>query len=167
MKLTKRKCTVTNVNARKEKHGEDWILAVDVAISITGTPKMLDQFDTTLRPDFYLTAEGKENVPKHPEITSFQWGREFTGSDLRLGDEDYKKVTLKKFVFSPGVEGEVGLTFTASWLPHADDVGPLAELMREDTTVSFATNLDLVDEAEGKQEKPPTKDGQPIVALHH
>lgn len=166
MKFRKRKCSVVNVNNRKETHGEEQVLAIDVKVAVSGTPKLLDDFDTGMRPCFFLTDEGKENYPRFPEITSFSWGRTFEDATIKLGEDEFKEVKLKGFVFECREGGVVEVTFTASWLPNPDDVGPLAELIKEDTNVSFTTQFDLVDEAEGKKEgAPPTTDGKPIQGL--
>jgi hypothetical protein len=48
MKFRKRKANVVNVNNRKESHGEENVLAIDVKVKVSGTPKLLDDFDTAL-----------------------------------------------------------------------------------------------------------------------
>jgi hypothetical protein len=150
MKFRKRKANVTNVNNRKENHGEEKVLAIDVKFCVAGTPKLLDDFDARMRECFFLTEEGKENYPRFPEITSFKWGREYEDAKIRVGEEDFDEVKLKGFEFECKEGGVVELTFTASWRPNPDDVGALAELIKEEVTVSFTTQFDLVDEAEGK-----------------
>lgn len=167
MKFRKRKASVINVNNRKETHGEEQVLAIDVKVKVSGTPKLLDDFDPQLRPHFFLTEEGKENYPRFPEIKSFKWGREYKDSTITLGEDKFDQVTLKNFEFECGEGGVVEVAFTASWLPQADDVGPLAELIKEDTNVAFTTQFDLVDDAEGKSKDaaPPTSDGKPITPL--
>jgi hypothetical protein len=148
VKFRKRKCSVISVNNRKEHHGEEKVLAIDVKMKVTGTSKLLDDFDPTLRKSFFRSDEpGQENMPRHPAIKSFDWGREFKDASIVLGENEYDEVSLGSFQFSCREGGVVDVIFTASWCPDADDVGPLAELIKEDTNVSFTTQFDLVDEA--------------------
>lgn len=147
MKLPTHKADVVNVNTRKEKHGDDNVLAVDVKMIVKGAPALLDAFDSTLRTDFFGAAQGQEHIPKHPEIGSFTWDREFEDATITIGDSTYEKVTLKGFVFTCREGGVVSCTFTASWLPNADDIGPLAELIKEAVDVEFTTQFDLLEAA--------------------
>jgi hypothetical protein len=147
MKFPAMSANVTNVNTRKEKHGEDNVLAVDVKMTVKGTPQqIIDPFSLAHRKAMFQTEEGKEHLQRVVEVGSFTWDREYEDAKLNLAGEGYEEVTLKGFSFTMTEGGVVALTFTASFLPQTDDVGPLAELIKEACTVSFVTQADLVDQ---------------------
>lgn len=145
---------VKNVNPRKERHGENLVLAVDVDLKISCTAEILDQLDLSLKNHVY-----GEHGPLFPEIGSYSWKREFENHDLKLGKSSFKEVTLRKLKFTPETGESVGVELQATWYPNAKDVGPLADLIGEQVTISSEPRQrDLVDEQK-TEKKPETVEG--------
>lgn len=60
-------CECTHVNIREENHGEDKVLAVDLAFAKEGGNELLDLFDASIRTTLYCNhaaAEGQEHLPE-------------------------------------------------------------------------------------------------------
>jgi hypothetical protein len=142
LKLENAVAKVASVNCRKERHGENLVLAVDVDLKISCTAEILDQLDPTLKEHVY-----GEHGPRYPEIGSYSWRREFENHELKLGKSTFKEVTLRKISFTPDAGESVALSLQATWYPNAKDVGPLADLIGERVTISTVPlQRDLVDE---------------------
>lgn len=51
--LTKHDATITNVNFRKENHGDEKVAAADISIALSASALLLDTFDPKLRKLFF------------------------------------------------------------------------------------------------------------------
>lgn len=133
--------TVDNVNARKEAHGDEKILAVDVKLSGDASIAELvpllgiesaDKAMGTLwgKADPHDVTLANIDSVKIPSETKFE---ELTG---KVGSVTFYEATAKKLSFVPGAGGGT-LTLTLA-IPHPEQakVGSLAEMIGETHQVS-------------------------------
>lgn len=125
---------LTNINIRRELHGEDHVIAVDLSMSKTGSNDLLDKYDAKLRQMMYYNAaaeQGQVDVDpaiailpnmRHPELgEKFNWrkGEKYKGYrlvlDYGLGDErsnvDFDDCTVASMRY----ERKEGGTCTIFW----------------------------------------------------
>lgn len=142
MKLDQLVAKVLDVNPRKEHHGENLALAVDVKLQVNCDAGVLDQFDPALRGFLF-----GEHGPRFPELGAVGWGREYEKSVVKINKLELKECTVKKIALLPEAGESVKLTFTATLYPAQKTVGELANLIQEDVAVSVEqTQVDLVDQ---------------------
>lgn len=151
MKFPAMSANVTNVNNRKENHGEEHVLAVDVKMDVKGTAQqIIDPFSPVLRKALFQDEEGKEHLLRVAECRSFTWGQEYSESVIELAGKKFEDVKLKGFLFTTSDGGVVTLSFTASFCPDPDDLGELAEHIKEACTMEFVTPIDLVEQQQAE-----------------
>jgi hypothetical protein len=120
------------VNARKEHHGENLVLAVDVKLVVNCERDVLTQFDEGL--DAFLFGE---HGPRFPEIGAVNWEREYEGATLKINKLSLKDVTVKKVTLLPEPGDSVKVGFVATLYPATETVGKLADLIKEDVSVTL------------------------------
>lgn len=159
MKLEQKVAKVLDVNPRKEHHGENLALAVDVKLSVNCDAEILDQLEPTGKLREFLFGE---HGPRFPELGAVAWGREYERSTLKVNKLELKDATVKKVSLEPGAGDSVKVNFTATLYPSQETVGKLANLIQEDVTVNLEqTQIDLVDKIKGDEK--PTEGAVPAM----
>lgn len=155
-KIEKKVATITNLNVRIEKHGEERNLAIDIHFAVSTGNNVLDHFDKDLRKSLFRKA-GKgeqQSLPtigetlteiKHPGLEPIKLSHEFKGYELQLdGELDSTQpifltdVKVKKFGVAAKEGGTVDLTFKASANVTPDEVAELTEaLIRQSVALTL------------------------------
>ena len=169
--LEKHEASISNLNTRIERHGEDRELSVDIKFALNVGNYALDMIEPGLRESLFKPAskgqqlsltEGADALVavRHPCLEPVSLSHKFPGYEVRIAgmleasDELFLvDVELKKFVLKPIEGGSVAVTLTASANVDADELRDLGEaLIREDVLLSLtpptrAANDDPDDEA--------------------
>lgn len=61
-------CTCAHVNIREESHGDEKVLAVDLAFELEGSNDLLDLFDKQIRPTLYFNRAAENGQEPLPEM---------------------------------------------------------------------------------------------------
>lgn len=61
--LTPTAAMLSTVTPRTEVHGEDRVVAISLALKLTGANTLLDRMSPTLRPTLYQAVEGQDQLP--------------------------------------------------------------------------------------------------------
>lgn len=144
-------CTLSNINVRTEKHGDEHVNAVDLKFTTDVHSSVLDQFDTSLRPFLFRKPSVGEQQNAIDDLTGVRLptlkplvlDEEFTGYTVRLPSPMNLRETveliadLKKFSFDPVEGGSVAMAVTASCHPTAEQMSQLYDLLSEDVQVSL------------------------------
>lgn len=147
MKLDQKVAKVVDVNPRKEHHGEELALAVDVKLEVNCERDVLKQFDEGL--DAFLFGD---HGPRFPEIGAVNWEREYEGAALKINKLALKDVTIKKVTLLPEPGDTVKVGFVATFYPATEIVGKLADLIKESVSVTLdQTQRDLLTEGQEPQ----------------
>jgi hypothetical protein len=146
--LDKHEATITNVNFRKENHGDEKKAAVDISVNLSASALILDTFDKKLRKAFFeKPAKGEQQaLPIDgnnltalalPYLREQKLDQKFEGYEVSfnslLGHIDPVffadvKVKLEKATFIEG--GSVDLALKVSTLIEEDDDAPLLAAWR-------------------------------------
>lgn len=137
--------SISNLNVRRERHGDEHQLAVDVKFEAQAGNEILDNLEKGLREALFrkpgkgeqqaLPIDGNPlTAVKFPSLAPVSLSHEFTGYEVEIDGElegsdsvflvDAK---IKKITAAPLEGGSVTLTFTASAEVDADDVAELAQ----------------------------------------
>lgn len=153
--LKKQKGTITHLNVRSEKHGEDDVLAVDVKIQADVSNEFLDELAPGLRaaifaPEGAKVGETADIEEKHlgslrfPQLLPLKWKAGVIAGQFVLhrpknagGDLEFE-ADVKEAWLSCKEGGTVELVFSASILPTAEQSGELTGLLNEDVRFSMA-----------------------------
>lgn len=150
MKLQQKVGKVIAVNPRKEHHGENLALSVDVKVEANCTREDIAQFDPTLG-DFLFGEHG----PRFPEIGAVPWGREYERCIVKLNKVELKDTTVRKITLLPQEGESVKVGFMATLYPSQKTVGDLANLIQEDVAIEVEqTQVDLVDTIKNGESEP-------------
>lgn len=142
MKLDGKVATVTAVNPRKERHGENLVLAIDVDLDVSCDATVLEQFDPSLE-GFVFSEHG----PRYPEIKALAWGRVYEKQALVMDGENFNGVTLRKIQLKPDAGKSVKVHVQATFYPEPEQVGWLSEQLQEQVVISTEPmQVDLVDQ---------------------
>lgn len=142
MKLEQKVATVKSVNPRKERHGENLVLAMDVGLEVSCDSTVLEQFDPSF--EGFLFAE---HGPRYPELAALGWGREYEKCELKIDGATYRGVTARKIHLKPDAGKSVKVDFMATFYPEPTQVGVLSEKLQENVVISIEPmQTDLVDE---------------------
>jgi hypothetical protein len=124
-----------NLNLRREVHGEDVELGVDLRLHLRGTTEDLVHFGAPLKNLLY--ADGMEL--RMPYLKPLHLASEFKDHTLHIADMTFDVVTFSKFVIEAQPEGHVELAFNASLSMAPPECLPrLAELL-----IAEACNIDI------------------------
>lgn len=134
----KHEATITNVNVRREKHGKEGKLGLDISLALQTSNAALDMFEKGLKESLFRKAakgeqldlvEGQEGLValKFPTLQPLKLEGDYTGYEVYIdglleGTEAIPlvDVKLKDFVITPIEGGSVGLQFKAQ-LPATGD----------------------------------------------
>lgn len=148
LSLEKHESTITNVNFRKENHGDQKVAAVDVSVNLKSSALILDSIDKKLRKAFFEKPGKGDQQPLPidgnnltalaiPYLKEQKLDQKFEGYEASFGSllEHIEplffadvKVTLVKAVFIEG--GSVELTLKVSTQIDAEDDAPLLAAWR-------------------------------------
>lgn len=136
---------VINLNVRREKHGDEHQLAVDVKFEAQAGNEILDSLEKGLREALFrkpgkgeqqaLPIDGNPlTAVKFPALAPVSLQHEFTGYEVEItGELEASEAValvdakIKKITAAPLEGGSVTLTFTASAEAEPDDLAVLAE----------------------------------------
>lgn len=154
--LDKHDASLSNLNTRIERHGDERVLAVDMKFSTKANNSILDSLGKGLRESlFRKPSKGEQqdlpsigealSAVRHPYLEPMRLSHEFTGYELVLSglldsteELPFVDVKLKKFTIAPLEGGSVELTFTASINATPDELSELSvALVREDVRLSL------------------------------
>lgn len=146
--LDKHEASITNVNFRKENHGDEKAAAADVKIALTASSLLLDSIDPEIRKRFFkkpgkgeqqtLPIDGNNlTALAMPYLGEQKIGHEYEGYEVEiLGLLDhidplpFADAKLKKLAFVCLEGGSIELSLTISTLIDEDDDAPLLAAWR-------------------------------------
>jgi hypothetical protein len=164
----KHEATITNVNFRKENHGDEKVAAVDISIALGASALLLDTFDKKLRKAFFEKPHKGDQQPLPidgnnltalalPYLREQKLDQKFEGYEVTLHSLlDHieplffadVKVKLERVTFIEG--GSIDLSLKVSTLIETDDDAPLlAAWRRGEVRVSLTPPSKA-----GEQDKP-------------
>lgn len=169
--LTQHDATLSNLNTRIQRHGDERVLAVDMKFSAKANNSILDSLGQGLRESlFRKAAKGEQpdlptigeplSAVRHPYLEPMKLSHEFDGYEVEIaGLLDtteplfFADVKLKKFTIAPLEGGSVELTFTASTSAESDELAALSEaLVREDVRLTLTPPSKQQAEEDGQQD---------------
>lgn len=146
--LDKHDADITNVNFRKESHGEDRVAAVDIKIETKASNLLLDSIDPELRKRFFKKPSKGEQQPlpidgnnltalAMPMLAEQKIGHEYQGYEVSIaGLMDhiepvfFADAKVKRLSFNPLEGGSIELSLTISTLIDEDDDAALLSAWR-------------------------------------
>ena len=148
--------TITNVNVRREKHGKEGKLGLDISFALQTTNKALDMFEPGLRASLFRKAgkgeqldlvEGTDGLValKFPTLQPLKLEGDYTGYEVYIdglleGTEQVVlvDVKLKDFVIDPIEGGSVALAFKAQLPASTEELSQIVDSwMNEGVRVSL------------------------------
>jgi hypothetical protein len=149
--------TVSSVNVRKENHGEDRVLAVDITVEAESVPA------ATVAPLFQMPAEGLEKtlwnnfedkIPKLRNLGAMPVDTEYVDTrhvcefddGLELKERPYK-IDKFKVELQEGARCKVKFRM-AFQTPQKDFVDAAMDLLKDEIGLSLHADPDLVEQAE-------------------
>lgn len=167
--LTKETLTLSNVNARTEKHGDEDVLAVDLSLELEASNSVLLKFSPTLRDALYTQDPGAtqdminpEHAPclRNPQMGEIKWALEMPFVRFSIfadgtNDEEiiFSEAKCNKFHFICKEGGSVLVRFRIQKSsPLEPEVTKLLFLMNK----SIKVNLEAEDEPEDYTGPAPT-----------
>lgn len=173
--LDKHDATITNINFRKENHGDQKVAAADLSLNLKASALLLDTIDKKLRKAFFekpgkgeqqaLPIDGNNlTALSIPYLKEQKLAQKYEGYEVELGSllEHIEglffadvKVSLDKAVFIEG--GSVEMFLKVSTLVEAEDDAPLlAAWRRGDVKVTLTPPSDqTATNDEGAQQQLP------------
>lgn len=147
LQLEKHEVDMSNVNLRKEKHGQERKLGVDITAKFQAGNLILDSLEKGLRESLFRPAgkgeqidlvEGSDGLVavKHPCLSALKLEGEYPGYEVEvigLLDGDQQEplalvdVTLKDIVVDPLEGGSVQLTVKLQVGVEADELAEIGE----------------------------------------
>lgn len=138
LKLKNQTATLKNFNVRKERHGEEKVLAVDLKIEMQTGIETLKRFDPSLE-SFMFSG----NVVRFPSMGAVTFDDEMTEVALDVSGTKISSATLKKFSLLPDLDAAgtkiVHMTFNASFAPDKAAFSKLPDLVQESITIDIDT----------------------------
>ena len=151
--LKQHNASLSNLNIRIERHGDERQLAADLKISLSVPGVTLNDIESGLHASMF-SAPGSGDQPdlldpnsltavKFPQMEPVRLKHAFPGYEVEIGDGDNEPTfladaELKKITFRPKEGGSVDLSFTISAEIESDDVAELSALLvREDVVLSI------------------------------
>ena len=146
--LDKHEAGITNINFRKENHGDEKATAADIKIELQASSMLLDSIDPELRKRFFkkpgkgeqqaLPIDGNNlTALAMPYLSEQKIGHEFEGYEVELaGLLDHIEplfladVKVKKLAFLPVEGGSIELSLTIASLLTEEDDAPLVAAWR-------------------------------------
>lgn len=146
--LDKHEATITNVNFRKENHGDEPVAAVDIKIETKASNLLLDSIDPELRKRFFkkpgkgeqqaLPIDGNQlTALAMPMLAEQKIGHEYQGYEVEIGSlldhiepVFFADAKVKRLSFNPLEGGSIELSLTISTLIDEDDDAALLSAWR-------------------------------------
>lgn len=158
LRFTEQPATISSVNVRAEKHGEDPVPACDVGITFECGAKVLDSLGKGLREVLYANEDGRqarvpgsgdaEDGPKRrfPNLRPLGFDMEWPGYKVGIvwGDLassitlDLSDVTVKKIKAEPKDGGTVAVSLQMQCHPKKEIYGDLAQLNQREIKLALA-----------------------------
>lgn len=146
--LDKHDASITNVNFRKEKHGDAKVAAVDIALELKASNLLLDTIDPKLRKAFFakpgkgeqqaLPIDGNNlTALALPFLGEQKLSQEFEAYEVELASlldhidpVFFVDAKVKKLAFQPIEGGSIELTLTVAVRIEEEDDAPLLSAWR-------------------------------------
>lgn len=153
--LTQHNASLSNLNIRIERHGDERQLAADLKMTCNVAGVVLNDIEQGLHDSLFRMPAASGDQPdlidpelltavKFPHLQPVALNHKFPGYEAELGIDDESEplflpdLELKKMTAKPIECGSAELSFTLSGNIDADDVETLAELLvREDVVLSI------------------------------
>lgn len=146
--LDKHDASITNVNFRKENHGDEKVAAVDIKIALKASNTLLDSIDPKLRKAFFakpgkgeqqaLPIDGNNlTALAMPFLSEQKLAQEFESYEVELASlldhiepVFFADAKLKKLSFLPIEGGSIELALTVAVQIDEEDDAPLLSAWR-------------------------------------
>lgn len=168
--------TLSNLNIRTEKHGDERQLAADLKLSMNVAGVVLNDLEPGLHESLFrkpgsgeqqdLIDPGLLTAVKFPHLDPISLSHKFPGYELELsedGDEApafFTDVEIKKISAKALEGGSAALTFTASVSIDPDDARELTDLLvRQDVFVTLTPPKAKAQQEDGQPEAANDDDG--------
>jgi len=150
----------TNVNLRREKHGDDRVVAIDVNFVLEVSPAILDQLSANTEEKFEKILYSENGNLKQSTLDGMNFNTEFDNHVVILNssiDENYAKefddAKLCKFKASPRNGHIIDLSFQVQLHPSEEQIhwltdGYVRELWTIEVKGSKQMDLELVENEE-------------------
>lgn len=152
--LSQSKANLVNVNVRRELHGEEPKVAVDLKIEITSSNDILSEFHASLKSALYKQADGDQadlmpdanHLPtaRFPDLAPIRWDWSGIGYDATVhygvsGKDDVllPGIAIDKFKFDCQDGGSVTMTFRIVCHPEPKQIGQLSSLLGHEISLSL------------------------------
>jgi hypothetical protein len=127
---------VSNLNIRKQNHGtEKKVLAVDLACEVHAPESVCAAFDEELHELFF----NPEGFIKNHALEPVHFDYTFENCALDVDKQKFGKVNITNFKLAPLDGRVVLLNFTAQFLPKPDELGQLADAIKEEVQIKVST----------------------------
>lgn len=168
--LDKHEAGITNVNFRKENHGDEKVAAVDIRIDLAASNLLLDTIDPKLRKAFFakpgkgeqqaLPIDGNNlTALAMPMLGEQKLSHEYEGYEVELAalldhvePTFFADAKVKKLAFAPIEGGSVELSLTISTRIEEEDDAPLLAAWRRGDVRLTLTPPSKVEQS-GEQEE--------------
>lgn len=149
---------LTNVNARTEKHGDDNVLACDLAIDARMSNDALSMFSSTLKNAIYFRDESvqgeliddKTHAPnlRNPKLGVLKWDDTLESMQFRVhhgvrDDDDivFSESKVDHFKFTCQEGGTVVISFRVQVRPTEKDAAKLLTMISSEVHVSLISEI--------------------------
>ena len=139
---------IKNVNPRKEIHGEDDVLTVDLKIEVDCPIAISDALLGAENGHASKFLEGlydDRGELRYWSIGTISYSCDFEDCEVKLSSKLIKGCRLSKFSIHPKDRGQCLLTFSVSHHPEKGDIQKLVDLMMIDIKISAHPPAGLFD----------------------
>lgn len=146
MRLDKHEASITNVNVRREKHGKEGKLGLDISLSLQTTNTTLDMLQNGLKEALYKRADAGQQMDiiegadglvalKFPHLEPIKLDLEYSGFEVILhgnldateGETPLIDVKLKDFTIKPIEGGSAQITFKAQLQADPEELSEVVD----------------------------------------
>ena len=131
------RATIKHLNVRKEVHGEEKILAVDLKFEFEHMKRDLCEFFDDALVGFLWRGHGDALTVRNVYLSPIQYDVDIVDAVVVVNKKKYTSCTIKKFHLEPHDGGTVTLTCTAALYPESADLSSLGKLVQEMAYVSL------------------------------
>lgn len=154
--LEEQRCTITNVNPRSERHGDDNVIGCDITLRAEATCDILDEFARGLKDAFYRQAplDSDALIPGgvvSPELRyegmlePLRFKKDYAGYVMQIVwgdlagsvDLSIEGCRVHKFSIDPKQGGTCLLTLQVQSHPDSPTMGDLCALIEREVTVTL------------------------------
>lgn len=162
IKLERLQATLKNVNNRKESHGDERILAIDLDFIADVPRELIDQFavDKVKLSTAFWDKDGK---PKYPQLGNQCLSMQYDNHRIQVTENGtntnepfidgfvFSGCKIKKVKFNANNNGVAELSFQAQMTPQSKDVPYLLDLVEETVLINLqAMTSDMIEQLEAK-----------------